>query len=80
MKTLLELNLLTQVSPKRASSIDRRISYRESTGIGLIEMGAYLIAHLLPTDGDMTRVSRLFNELMSARFERISISSRCTIA
>jgi len=43
----------------------------ESTGIGLIEMAAYLIAHLLPTDGDMTRVSRLFNELMNARFERI---------
>lgn len=43
----------------------------ESTGIGLIEMAAYLIAHLLPTDGDTTRVSRLFNELMSARFERI---------
>jgi tryptophan 7-halogenase len=43
----------------------------ESTGIGLIEMAAYLIAHLLPADGEMTRVSNLFNELMSARFERI---------
>ncbi len=43
----------------------------ESTGIGLIETAAYLIAHLLPTDGDMTRVAPLFNELMNARFERI---------
>jgi tryptophan 7-halogenase len=43
----------------------------ESTGIGLIEMGAYLIAHLLPADGDMTRVARLYNDLMNARFERI---------
>jgi tryptophan 7-halogenase len=43
----------------------------ESTGIGLIEMGAYLIAHLLPVDGDMTRVAKLFNELMHTRYERI---------
>jgi len=43
----------------------------ESTGIGLIEMAAYLVAHLLPADGDMTRVARQFNELMDARFERI---------
>jgi len=43
----------------------------ESTGIGLIEMGAYLIAHLLPADGDMTHVARHFNRLMTTRFERI---------
>ncbi len=43
----------------------------ESTGIGLIETAAYLIAHLLPSDGDMTRIAPLFNELMHARFERI---------
>jgi tryptophan halogenase len=43
----------------------------ESTGIGLIEMAAYLIAHLFPADGDMTRVSRLFNDSMSTRYERI---------
>lgn len=43
----------------------------ESTGIGLIETAAYLVAHLLPADGDMTRVAALFNELMNARYERI---------
>ena len=43
----------------------------ESTGIGLIEMGAYLIAHLLPADGDMTRVARHFNAVMTTRYERI---------
>ncbi len=43
----------------------------ESTGIGLIEMGAYLIAHLLPADGDMTHVAKHFNRLMTTRFERI---------
>ena len=43
----------------------------ESTGIGLIEIAAYLIAHLLPSDGEMTRVARLFNDSMSARYERI---------
>jgi tryptophan halogenase len=43
----------------------------ESTGIGLIEMAAYLIAHLLPLDGDMTRVARHFNALMARRYERI---------
>jgi len=43
----------------------------ESTGIGLIEMGAYLITHLLPADGDMARTAKTFNELMTARYERI---------
>ena len=43
----------------------------ESTGIGLIEIAAYLIAHLLPSDGEMTRVARLFNESMSSRYERV---------
>ncbi|MEP6484958.1 MAG: tryptophan halogenase family protein [Rudaea sp.] len=43
----------------------------EATGIGLIEMAAYLIAHLLPSDGEMDRTARLFNELMDARFLRI---------
>jgi tryptophan halogenase len=43
----------------------------ESTGIGLIEMGAYLIAHLLPADGDMTHVAKHFNQLMTTRYERI---------
>ena len=43
----------------------------ESTGIGLIEMAAYLIAHLLPADGDMTGVAKHFNAVMTTRFERI---------
>ena len=43
----------------------------ESTGIGLIEIAAYLIAHLLPADGETTRVAKLFNDSMSARYERI---------
>lgn len=43
----------------------------ESTGIGLIEMAAYLIAHLLPLDGEMARVARHFNALMTRRYERI---------
>ncbi|MGA9334301.1 MAG: tryptophan halogenase family protein [Rudaea sp.] len=43
----------------------------ESTGIGLTEMAAYLIAHLLPADGDMTRVAKHYNAWMNARYERI---------
>jgi tryptophan 7-halogenase len=43
----------------------------ESSGIGLIETAAYLIAHLFPADGDMAPVARQFNEMMCARFERI---------
>ena len=43
----------------------------ESTGIGLIEMAAYLIAHLLPADGAMERTAALYNRLMDERFRRI---------
>ena len=43
----------------------------ESSGIGLIETAAYLIAHLFPFDGQFEPVARLFNELMTARFSRI---------
>jgi len=43
----------------------------ESTGIGLIEMAAYLIAHLLPADGELQRTAQLFNRLMDERFLRI---------
>jgi tryptophan halogenase len=43
----------------------------ESTGIGLIEMAAYLIAHLLPADGAMERTAALFNRLMDERYRRI---------
>lgn len=43
----------------------------ESTGIGLIEMGAYLVAHLLPRDGAMDAVARHYNDLMVRRYERI---------
>jgi len=43
----------------------------ESTGIGLIEIAAYMIAHLLPADGDMTRVAKHFNAMMTTRYERI---------
>jgi tryptophan halogenase len=43
----------------------------ESSGIGLIETAAYLIGYLLPADGDMTACARRFNEMMTARFERI---------
>jgi len=44
----------------------------ESTGIALVELGAYLIGHLLPGDsGDMARTAKLYNGMMSARYERI---------
>jgi tryptophan halogenase len=44
----------------------------ESTGIALVELGAYLISHLLPGDSsDMVRTAKLYNEMMSARYERI---------
>jgi tryptophan halogenase len=43
----------------------------ESTGIGLIEQAAYLIAHLFPFDGDTSRIAAQFNAQMSGRFERI---------
>ncbi|HEX4598145.1 MAG TPA: tryptophan halogenase family protein [Burkholderiaceae bacterium] len=43
----------------------------ESSGIGLIETAAYLIAYLFPFNGDFAPAARLFNELMRSRFERI---------
>ena len=43
----------------------------ESSGIGLIETAAYLIAYLFPFDGNLEPVARSFNQLMRARFERI---------
>ncbi|EIL92899.1 tryptophan halogenase family protein [Rhodanobacter spathiphylli] len=44
----------------------------ESTGIALVELGAYLIAHLLPGDlDDMERSARHYNQMMVARYERI---------
>jgi tryptophan halogenase len=43
----------------------------ESSGIGLVEMAAYLIGHLFPFNGDLAPVARLFNEQMTARYERI---------
>lgn len=43
----------------------------ESSGIGLIETAAYLIAYLFPFDGNLEPVAKQFNQLMRARFERI---------
>ena len=43
----------------------------ESTGIGLIEIAAYLIAHLMPTRESMAQTARRFNTLMDERFQRI---------
>ncbi|MEO8778337.1 MAG: tryptophan halogenase family protein [Rhodanobacter sp.] len=44
----------------------------ESTGIALVELSAYLISHLLPGDSsDMARTAKLYNQMMSARYERI---------
>lgn len=43
----------------------------ESTGIALIEIAAYLIAHLFPANGDMTPVAQTFNAMMAARYQRI---------
>lgn len=43
----------------------------ESTGIGLIEIATYLVAHLLPADGDFERVAARYNAGMTARYERI---------
>lgn len=42
----------------------------ESTGIGLIEMAAYMIAHLFPFDGDTSRVAAEFNAQMTGRYLR----------
>jgi len=44
----------------------------ESSGIGLIETAACLIAYLFPADGDSAPVARQFNALMRARYERIA--------
>lgn len=43
----------------------------ESTGIGLIEMATYLVAHLLPMDGHFERAAANFNQMMSERYTRI---------
>jgi len=43
----------------------------ESTGIGLIEIAAYLIGHLMPTRDSMAQTARRFNTLMDERFQRI---------
>ncbi|MGN6153952.1 MAG: tryptophan halogenase family protein [Lysobacteraceae bacterium] len=43
----------------------------ESTGIGLVEIATYLLAHLLPSDGDMAPTAARFNAAMVARYERI---------
>ncbi|MDR3506937.1 MAG: tryptophan 7-halogenase [Caulobacteraceae bacterium] len=43
----------------------------ESSGIGLVETAAYLIAHLFPFNGEMAPVARTFNAFMSARYARI---------
>lgn len=44
----------------------------ESTGIALIELGAYMLAHLFPADTDeLAYAARHFNRMMEARFERI---------
>ncbi|MBX3698050.1 MAG: tryptophan halogenase family protein [Dokdonella sp.] len=43
----------------------------EATGIGLIEMGTYLLAHLLPMDAQFERAAAHFNRMMSERYARI---------
>ena len=44
----------------------------ESTGIALIELATYMLAHLLPGDTDrMESAARHFNEMMVARYDRI---------
>lgn len=44
----------------------------ESTGIALVELGTYLLTHLLPTDLDqMERAAKHFNAMMCARYERV---------
>lgn len=44
----------------------------ESSGIGLIETAAYLIAYLFPADGDLAPVARQYNSFMHGRYERIA--------
>ncbi|MEJ0048885.1 MAG: tryptophan halogenase family protein [Rhodospirillales bacterium] len=43
----------------------------ESSGIGLVESAAYLIAHLFPADGQMRATAALFNQMMTERFARV---------
>jgi tryptophan halogenase len=43
----------------------------ESSGIGLIETAAYLIAHLFPFNGDFVPAAAAFNNHMRGRYERI---------
>jgi len=43
----------------------------ESSGIGLIETAAYLVSYLFPHDGDFAPVAKVYNEMMTARYERI---------
>ncbi|HEY8977159.1 MAG TPA: tryptophan 7-halogenase, partial [Burkholderiaceae bacterium] len=43
----------------------------ESSGIGLIEFGAYLVGYLLPSVEDLDTAAASFNQMMTARFERI---------
>ena len=43
----------------------------ESTGIGLIEIATYMLAHLLPMDGEFARAAAHFNTMMSERYRRI---------
>ncbi|HEX7643937.1 MAG TPA: tryptophan halogenase family protein [Burkholderiaceae bacterium] len=43
----------------------------ESSGIGLIESAAYLIAYLFPRDGNLAPAAKHFNDVMCARYERI---------
>lgn len=43
----------------------------EASGIGLIETAAYLLGYLFPHDGELAAPARLYNEMMTARYERI---------
>jgi tryptophan halogenase len=43
----------------------------ESTGIGLIEIATYLLAHLLPVDGHFQPAAAHFNTMMRERYQRI---------
>ena len=43
----------------------------ESSGIGLIETAAYLVAQLFPFDGEMAPAARHFNAFMRERYARI---------
>lgn len=44
----------------------------ESSGIGLIEAGAYLVSHLFPADGNMAATAKLFNSQMRQRYENVT--------